>query len=351
MNVVIDIGHPAHVHLFRNYIREMEGLGHSVLVTTIEKDVTTHLLKEAGIPYVVLGSEQTSRLRKILQTPVLTWRMHRALRAFRPDVVLGVATIRGAHVAWLTRKPCYVLDDTEPGWQERRLYLPFAARVWTPESYRGELGPKQVRYPGYHELAYLHPSRFRPDCSVLKELGVSPGEPYFVLRWVSWKAVHDIGRHGFSPDERRQMVEELRRHGKVFISSEGEPDPALRPYEYRGPKHRLLDAIAFAKMVVTESQTVAAEAALLGVPALRYNSFVTDKDMGNFLELERRYGLLFSFSQTAPLYDKMRSLLRNPALEEEWREKRDRMLKDKIDVTDWMVRETLKNPAARGNSK
>jgi predicted glycosyltransferase len=28
MKVLIDIGHPAHVHFFRNAIRELEGRGH-----------------------------------------------------------------------------------------------------------------------------------------------------------------------------------------------------------------------------------------------------------------------------------------------------------------------------------
>ena len=33
MNLLIDIGHPAHVHLFRNFYREMREKGHNVLVT------------------------------------------------------------------------------------------------------------------------------------------------------------------------------------------------------------------------------------------------------------------------------------------------------------------------------
>jgi hypothetical protein len=39
MKVLIDIGHPAHVHFFRNAIRELESKGHAVKVTARDKEV------------------------------------------------------------------------------------------------------------------------------------------------------------------------------------------------------------------------------------------------------------------------------------------------------------------------
>jgi predicted glycosyltransferase len=53
MRVMVDIGHPAHVHFFRNAIRELEKRGHSVKVTARDKDVALRLLEAYGIPYVV----------------------------------------------------------------------------------------------------------------------------------------------------------------------------------------------------------------------------------------------------------------------------------------------------------
>ena len=41
-----------------------------------------------------------------------------------------------------------------------------------------------------------------------------------------------------------------------------------------------------------DSQTMATEAALLGTPAIRSNSFVGENDMTNFKVLENNYGLL-----------------------------------------------------------
>ena len=45
MKVLIDINHPAHVHLFRNFAREMEESGNRVLFTTRKKDVAVDLLE------------------------------------------------------------------------------------------------------------------------------------------------------------------------------------------------------------------------------------------------------------------------------------------------------------------
>jgi hypothetical protein len=41
LKILIDIGHPAHVHFFRNAIRVLEGRGHDVKVTARDKGMAT----------------------------------------------------------------------------------------------------------------------------------------------------------------------------------------------------------------------------------------------------------------------------------------------------------------------
>ena len=38
MRLLIDMGHPAHVHFFKHAIRVLEGRGHEVKVTARDKD-------------------------------------------------------------------------------------------------------------------------------------------------------------------------------------------------------------------------------------------------------------------------------------------------------------------------
>ncbi len=51
MKILIDIGHPAHVHIFRNFAKEMTKKGHKVLMTCREKENTkalNNLIKRGG---------------------------------------------------------------------------------------------------------------------------------------------------------------------------------------------------------------------------------------------------------------------------------------------------------------
>lgn len=55
MRILIDIGHPAHVHLFKNFAHEMQNKGHKVLFTLRDKEFEIELLKSEGLDYVSFG--------------------------------------------------------------------------------------------------------------------------------------------------------------------------------------------------------------------------------------------------------------------------------------------------------
>jgi len=196
---------------------------------------------------------------------------------------------------------------------------------------------KQIRYDGYHELAYLHPSCFKPNPDVLKRLCVNRDEKFFILRFVSWQATHDMGHCGFSLEQKRLIIKRLEEEGKVFITSESPLEDEFKKYDLPCEANELLDVLYYATLLVTESQTVATEAALLGTPVVRFNSYVGKKDMGNFIELEEKYDILYSFNDFDRAKEKIEELLVNANLKKEWQVKRERLLQDKVDVTKWMV--------------
>ena len=66
MNILIDIGHPAHVHLFRCFAHEMLTRGHKVLFTCRDKEFEIALLKAEGFEYISFGKKYSSKLGKIL---------------------------------------------------------------------------------------------------------------------------------------------------------------------------------------------------------------------------------------------------------------------------------------------
>ena len=138
-------------------------------------------------------------------------------------------------------------------------------------------------------------------------------------------------------ENKRELVDILSKSARVFVSSEKELPPDLREYELRIPKKKIHDAIFYARLVVTDTQTMTTEAAVLGTPAIRCNSFVGENDMGNFLELEQRYGLIFNYSDPNEAIKKAVELINDPNIKDKWRIKREKLLDEKIDVTKFMV--------------
>ncbi|MFP3938911.1 MAG: DUF354 domain-containing protein, partial [Thermoanaerobaculia bacterium] len=275
MKLAIDLLHPAHVHFFRNFVAEMETRGHDVLLTARAKEHTLELLNAFGLPHAPISRQGRGRLGLARELAVRTGRFWRLALRFRPDYLLGIMgptialagkTLPGARTV--------IFYDTEMARVTNRFAYPLADVVCTPECYQGTVPSRtrHVRYPGYHELAYLHPRRFRPDPEVLVEHGLDPGEPLYVVRFVAWAASHDTGESGFSTAGRRRLVDLLAPRGRVVVSSEAPLPEDLEPYRLRLPPQHVHHLLAEARLLVGESATMASEAAVLGTPAVFLSS-------------------------------------------------------------------------------
>ncbi|MDD3042321.1 MAG: DUF354 domain-containing protein [Methanosarcinaceae archaeon] len=335
MKVVVDINHPAHVHLFKNFISIMEKKGHEVLITASEKDITFRLLNVLNLNYINLGTYGKSIFKKLINIPVLDLKMYLSVTKFNPDVFVSVGSVRAAHVAYIMRKTSIAFEDTEHCKEQHLLYVPFTNKILTPSCFKKRLGRKQVQYNGYHELAYLHPNYFTPNPAVLHELGLSEGDLFIILRFVSWDASHDIGEHGLK--NKAKFVKGLEGYGRVLITSEDKLDPFLSKYEIKISPEKLHDLLYYATLYVGEGSTTASECAVLGTHAI----FVNTLNLG-CIEDQENYGLLYNTSNLDSMEDeafnKARELLKNPDLWQEGKKKRECLLKDKIDVTAFMVK-------------
>jgi predicted glycosyltransferase len=336
MRILVDIMHPAHVHFFRNAIRLWEK-DHEVLVTSRDKEMTLDLLDRYGIENTCISRQASGLAGLFAELVKRDLRLYGIARKFKPDVLTGIAGVSVAHVGKVIGKPSVVFYDTETATLSNAITYPAASAICTPDCYMGDLGRKHVRYAGYHELAYLHPKRFTPDRSVLDGLGLGDGK-FFILRFVSWQASHDIPQKGLSPENKMKLLDLLKAKGRVFISSEAPLPPELEPYRLSAVPEKMHDLMAFSSMVIGEGATVASEAAMLGVPAL----YITKpgRGLGYTNELEEKYGLIYNFGieQYEAALGKVEELLGKPDLADEWSSKHSRMLSDKIDVTEFVKR-------------
>lgn len=162
-------------------------------------------------------------------------------------------------------------------------------------------------------------------------------EEYVLLRFNAFDAVHDFNVYGFSDQDKIQLVNELERYAKVFISSEAGVPDKIKDRVMNFPKSRIHDVIFYAKMLVTDTQTMTTEAAILGTPAIRCNNFVGPNDMGNFIELEEKYGLIYNFNKPDLAIHKAVELIQEKNLKQNWTEKREKLFNEKTDMTEFMV--------------
>lgn len=272
MRVLVDVTHPAHVHFFRHAVDRLTRDGHDVVITARNKDITLTLLDEMDLDHHVLGAAGRGLTGLAGELIRRDWSLWRFARRYRPDVLTGVGGVWAAHVGALLRRPAVVWDDTEHARLSHALTFPFASAICTPECYTRDLGTKQIRYAGCHELAYLHPDRFTPDPALVAELGIDPDRPYAVIRLVGWGAHHDVGHHGFDRAGLVRFVEELSGHVQPYVTVEGELPAELERYRLAIPYRHIHHVLGLASLYVGEGATMASEAAVLGTPSVYVNT-------------------------------------------------------------------------------
>lgn len=334
MRILIDIGHPAHVHYFKNFAWEMQKKGHTIFFTCREKEFEKYLLNYYGFEFKSFGKKYKSLTGKILGLIEFDIKEFLTGIKFKPDIFLSAGSIYAAHASWLLGKPHITLEDTF-NFEQIKLYLPFTDIVLTADYEHPLKSKKVIKYAGYQELAYLHPKRFQPDKNILNELGVSENEKYVILRFVAWNATHDKGYKGITYETKIKIIKEFEKYSRVFISSESYLPNELNKYKIPIKPHKMHDAIAFSSMLFGESTTMAEEAAMLGVPSCIIYKHVTLYTN----HLENKYGLLYNFvlNEINKAVEKGTELLCQNNLKNNWEERRQKMLSEKIDVTAFLV--------------
>jgi predicted glycosyltransferase len=332
MRLLFDVLHPAHVLFFRPLADHVRAEGGEVLFTAREKDVTLQLLEAYDLPHEVLTQIGGGPLGLAREMAVRTAKLIQRVRSFKPDLLLGIMGPVIAPVSRLTGVPSWVYYDTETATATNRFVYPLCHRLFVPVSYSGPLPSKAERYPGYHELSYLHPSRFTSDPTVREEAGLGSDEDFAVVRFVSWEASHDLGDTGFS--DHVGFVQRLSAKIRVVITAERGVPPSLTHLVTPIRPERIHSLLAEATLYVGEGATMAAEAAVLGTPAI----FVHTARLGYMQELEDRYSLLWNTPEQERAEHLIDELLADrSATSALFSERRSAMLKERIDVGSWLI--------------
>lgn len=334
MKYLFELNHPKHYYQFKYIMQSLKEQGHEILVLARHKDVLIKLLEQESVKYIIFGKHHKTLYTKIIGTFGLMPNYINIASNFNPDVIVSKASWYGTATAKLLHKKSVIFPDSEVVKVTNKFVVPLCTRVVTPQPFKLNYGTKHVRISGIFEDCYLAPQVFTPNPAIVDQYHLK--QPYAILRFVGWEANHDVGNAGFNLQQKEELVHTIAKHMTVYISSEKELPKHLAQYQLPTPASLIHHVLSAAYLYVGDSQTMASEAALLGTPAIRSNTFVGPNDMSNFIMLQNKYGMLYNISNPTEAIEKASELAASPK-KEEWTQKREQYYKQVGDINAQIV--------------
>ncbi|GEM55132.1 hypothetical protein B0A58_01715 [Flavobacterium branchiophilum NBRC 15030 = ATCC 35035] len=343
MKILVALNHPAHYYVFKFTVKELIALGYDVKYVIKEKDILEHLLKSEGVEYIKIN-EKKNRKRNafsiiyngIFELGKQNINLGKVVYQWKPNLMIGT-DISITYIGKLFSIPSFVFneDDFEINKMFCKAAYPFATRIIAPNICSvGKFDYKKIGYNGIQKMAYLHPNNFTPDYDVIKEY-VDADKPYFLIRLVSLTAGHDIeGLHtGLNEHLIDEIIKLLEPYGNIIISGEDKINDKYKKYNLNLPPNKMHHLIAFADLFIGDSQTMCAEAGLLGTPFLRFNDFVGKIAYLNEIENEYKLGFGIKTNKPNELIDQIKELIKESDKKKKYKEKKEKLFLDKINVS------------------
>ena len=328
MNIFINFSHPAHVHFFKNAVKIWAQRGHRIIAVSRIKEFTAKLLNSSAIshtPITQKGEGFIGLIKELLEQQI---KIAGFLKKFRVHIMLQIGGIFNAPIGKLYQIPTLAFSDTENDKWGNKVSFTLSKYVFSPSCFQNEVGGyyrNQIKYPGYHELAYLSP----PFATKM----VRP-ENRFLLRFVGHGAGHDLREKWLSEEKKIEIIKLLESYGSVHISSEIPLPECIAHLNFSAEPSSIHDFMSKCRLIVGESATMASEAACLGIPAI----FISHTGRGYTSEQDHKYDLIRHFLPNQ--WNQIISTIKDWATSDlfwQWQQKRSIMLQEKIDVTPWLV--------------
>lgn len=298
-HIAIFLGHPAHYHLFKNTANKLLTDGYEVTYLIKRKDILENLVKLSGVPYVVVREKerkQSSKMGLAWSMLKMDWKVFCFLLKHKQNYLVGTYCPIFSNLIKIPFISCNE-DDAMVVPLYAKLSYPCADAILNPVVCNsGKWDKKATKYPSYQELAYLHPNHFTPSRNVVEQYGINTSQSYFVIRFASLKAHHDKGIQGINTEVAQHLIDIFKPHGRIYITSERVLEPQFEPYRIHINPLDMHHVMAFASLYIGDSQTMAAEAGVLGTPFIRFNDFVGR--IGYLRELEDTYQLGYGIHAT-----------------------------------------------------
>ena len=267
MKYLFQLNHPAHYHLFKNLINILRINGNEVIITSRKKDILDELLKDEE-HMSISKSYASNLLSKVFNSVRREIELNKIIKKHEPDLLLGTSS-EISHLGRINNIPSLFFGEDDVNLSPimflgALISYPFFSHILSPQGCNNKMWDrKTIFYKGFQKLAYLHPNRFTPDRS---KVHIPENQHYYLLRLASHTAYHDINATGITDDIALRILELLKPHGHVLISSERAVNEELEKYRFSNNILDMHQYMYFADMIIGDSQSMAVEAAMIGTP-------------------------------------------------------------------------------------
>ena len=271
MDIWFDIAHIPQFNFYKWIMTRLASDGHHVYLTVLDRGKLAKIVqKEIGdcgnIDISVVGKHRSTKLSAILEANLIR-NVQLFLWICARHIDLGFSNgYQLALMGWLRRFPTYSFDD-DPETMDYRPKLWFNTKAYyCIYDYGKKLSPKATILPVLKEWSYLAPAYFQADVRALDEYGLKPKE-YIFVREVS---VGTVNYSGQAFGAVRDIAGMIPRGFKVLLSLEKKDTRDQYPEDWillKEPLKDIRSLIYFSAGLVSSGDSMAREAALMGVPS------------------------------------------------------------------------------------
>lgn len=332
--------HPSKFYVFRSTINYLKEKGHHVDVLITSKDILEDLVISEGWDYTNIfpGGRKMKGINPLISSSInllrTVFRLYKYCKGKKYDLFITDDLL--VFLSRWFKTPCIVFTDDDLSVTKRfSIILAKATCILSPEvTDLGKYNSKKVGFNSYKELAYLHPDEFTPEIDRIKCFNPNL-KPYFLIRLVHLKSYHDVGVSGLTNDKVLKLIDYLSTKGKVFIISERTLSKDLERFNLTIKPIEIAHALFFAEAFISDSQTMASEAAVLGTPSFRCNDFA---GIINVMDEKENYNLLFSYSSNEfdSMIKKIKSMVFDEKNKIKFQKRRKNLLNDKINLSSFL---------------
>lgn len=339
MNIVFFIYHPVEPHFYNNIANELIKNGHQVLFVLFEKEgIEENLLINYGFNYIKVNFAKSSFSSKLFKLFPVVLKIRRILLNNKTDIIVSATSLYAGLACLGTKIYRIGFTDTETAKINNITAFPFFQSIITPDCFYEKVpSKKHIPVKSYKELAYLSPKKFKCNNDILSSLGLTLTDKIVLIRFSALKALHDVGLKSEVDKNESSIlsyVESLSKHAKVFIScTERELGPEFDKFKLIINPSDYIHLLSFCALYIGEGTTTAAEAGILGVPWIA----IRPQSLGYLNDQEKNYELGYRTTDLTDAFETALKWIQKDDIKNEWNLKRMKLLKNKIDFSDFFV--------------